>query len=194
MLNNYQIKIEDCDISDLDVNRFFNFLKVSKSTMADSIEIINSQFRNVSGAILKLDLETDDFGIYNAEYVTISDSKFTQVQGALVDYYRGGTDESTFGPHFYLKNSELNNVGGGGKNKSRASIWLHGVQVANIENNSFINSPAIKVDHTVGEPVTRVINNTFSETPLPEVVELFYTGEDHTALIRDNKVQVRSSK
>jgi len=194
MLGNYQIRVEDCEISDLAVNRFFNFLSVSKGTMADSIEIVNSRFSDVSGAILKLDKESDDYGIYNAEYVTITDSSFNRVQGALVDYYRGGTDESTFGPHFLLTGSELNDVGAGSKNKSKASIYLHGVQVSTIENNRFIDSSAIRVSHTVGEPVTRIVKNTFAETPLPEVVELFYSGKEHTAEIRDNTLQVSSNK
>ena len=189
MLDNYQIRVEDCEVSDLVVNRFFNFLSVSKSTMADRIEIINSRFSNVSGAILKLDSESDDYGIYNAEYVTIADSSFSTVQGALVDYYRGGTDESTFGPHFSLRGSKLDDVGAGSKNKSNASLYLHGVQVTTIENNHITNSPAIKVSHTVGEPVTRIVKNTFSATPPPEVVELFYTGKEHTAVIRDNTFQ-----
>ena len=189
MLANYQVIVENCDVADLEVNKFFDFLSVSKSTMADSIEIINSRFSDISGAILKLDKENDDYGIYNAEYVTITDSTFNGVQGALVDYYRGGTDESTFGPHFSLTGSTLNDVGTGSRNKSKASLYLHGVQVSTIENNKFINSPAIKVAHTVGDPVTRIVGNTFSGTPVPEVAELFYTEKEHTAVIRDNTLR-----
>lgn len=194
MLDNYEIKVENCIVTDLDVNRFFNFLSVSKSTMADNIEIVDSAFSDVSGAILKLDKENDDYGIYNAEYVSISDSSFKQVQGSLVDYYRGGTDESTFGPHFSLTGSELNNVGAGSRNKSKASVYLHGVQVTTIKNNRFVDSPAIKVAHTVGEPVTKIVKNVFESTALPEVVELFYTGSEHTALIEDNKVRGSSNE
>ncbi|MCL4106174.1 UNVERIFIED_CONTAM: hypothetical protein GTU68_058480 [Idotea baltica] len=186
MLDNYQVKVEDCDVSQLLVNRFFNFMSVSKSTMADNVEISNSTFSDVSGAILKLDAETDDYGIYNAEYVTVTDSSFTNIQGALVDYYRGGTDESTFGPHFSLTGSQLNNVGVGSKNRSGASIYLHGVQVTAIADNQFENSAVIKVSHTVGEPVTRIVKNTFTATPLPDVVELYYTDKPHTAVISGN--------
>ncbi len=188
MLNNYQIKIEDCDVSDLDVNRFFNFLSVSKSTMADNIEIINSNFSNVSGSILKLDKESDDFGIYNAEYVTISGSIFENVKGTLVDFYRGGTDESTFGPHFSLTKSTLTNVGLGRKNKSKASIYLHGVQVSVVKNNRFVNSNPIKVNHTVGDPKTHIVENSFSNTPSPEVIEFHFSDKEHTALIENNTI------
>lgn len=188
MLVNYQIEVENSEFIDLDINRHFNFLNVAKSTMADSIVIADSHFSNVSGAILGLDKEADDYGIFNVDYVQISDSSFENVQGALANIYRGGTDESTFGPHFSLTNSELKNVGGGSKNKSKSSIYLHGVQVTSIENNRFSNSPAIKIEHTVGEPVTRFVKNSLTETPLPTVSEL-HSKLENTALIKDNFVK-----
>jgi poly(beta-D-mannuronate) lyase len=188
MLVNYQIRIENSEFTDLDVNRHFNFLSVSKSTMADSIDIIDSSFRDVSGAILKLDKENDDYGIYNAEYVRIKNSSFTNVQGAIADLYRGGTDESTFGPHFTLSGSELRAVGVGSKNKSGASVHLHGVQVTDIENNRFYDSAPIRIFHTVAEPVTRIIKNTFVATPNPEVEEL-HSKKENTAMIADNIVK-----
>lgn len=186
MLQNYELSIEDCELIDLDVNRFFNVFSVSKSTMADRISIARSRFSDVSGAILKLDLETDDYGIYNAEYVSISDSSFRNVQGALVDLYRGGTDESTFGPHFSLRNSELENVGTGGRNKSKASVHLHGVQVATIAGNRFFASAPIAVMHTVAEPITAIEGNIFAQTAGPTVLEL-HSDKTSTASIRNNQ-------
>ena len=185
MLVNYQIMVEDSKFIDLDVNRSFNFLNVAKSTMADSIDITNSQFSDVSGAILALNKEADDYGIFNADYVRISDSSFENVGGALVNLYRGGTDESTFGPHFVLTNSKLKNVGAGSKNKSKSSIDLHGVQVTQIENNRFADSSVIKINHTVGEPVTRIFKNRFSATPAPQVMEL-NSDKENTAVIGNN--------
>ena len=185
MLVNYQVTVENSQFTDLDVNRHFNFLNAAKSTMADSIDIVNSQFSNVSGAILGLNKETDDYGIFNADYVSIRGSSFENVQGSLANLYRGGTDESTFGPHFLLTDSELKNVGAGSKNKFRSSIYLHGVQVTQINNNRFSNSPAIKIEHTVGEPVTRIADNTFDGTPAPRVTEL-NSDKDNTAVITDN--------
>ena len=188
MLVNYQIKVDNSEFKDLDVNRHFNFLNVAKSTMADSISIVDSHFSNVSGAILGLDKEADDYGIFNVDYVEIKDSSFKNVQGALANLYRGGTDESTFGPHFSLTNSELINVGGGSNNKSKSSIYLHGVQVTTIENNRFSNTPAIKIEHTVGEPVTRIVKNRLTATPLPSVREL-HSQAENTAVIADNLIR-----
>jgi len=188
MLVNYQVWVENCEFVDLDVNRHFNFLNVSRSTMADSIDIIDSSFSDVSGAILKLNREMDDYGIFNADYVRITNSRFDNVQGALTDLYRGGTDESTFGPHFLLTGSTLHNVGTGSKNTSAASVHLHGVQVTSIEDNQFSNSAPIRIFHTVGEPVTRISRNTFVDTPLPEVTEL-NSEKANTAVIEQNTVK-----
>ncbi|MEP4145616.1 MAG: polysaccharide lyase 6 family protein [Halioglobus sp.] len=188
MLVNYQVKVVDSKFTDLDVNRFFNFMSVSKSTMADSVDIIGSSFSNVSGAILSLDKERDDYGIFNADYVRVTDSHFSDVQGALVDLYRGGTDESTFGPHFLLTGSNLNNVGRGSKNKSAASVLLHGVQVASINGNKFRDSAPIRIFHTVAEPVTRISSNEFIATPSPVVREL-NSDLENTAVIQKNTVR-----
>jgi len=178
------------ELVDLDVNRHFNVLEISKSTMADRISISNSSFSDVSGAILNLDKEFDDYGIYNAEYIEIRNSRFSNVQGTIADVYRGGTDESTFGPHFQLTDSSLNNVGKGSKNKSGASIFLHGVQVTSIHGNKFYDSAPIKLYHTVGEPVSAVTGNTFVATPRPEVTEL-NSDKDNTAKIEGNVFQER---
>lgn len=186
MLNNYQIRVEECTVTDLDVNRGFNFISVAKSTMADRIEIKDSQFSELSGDVVKLDAETDDYGIYNAEYLTITGSDFADVQGMLVNYYRGGTDESTFGPHFTLTDSTLLNVGNGAKNRIGGSLYLHGVQVTNIDGNRFERSAPIKVGHTVGEPITQITNNQFVATPAPQVAELHFTELAPTVLLRNN--------
>ncbi|MEP4484208.1 MAG: polysaccharide lyase 6 family protein [Halioglobus sp.] len=188
MLVNYQVSIENCEFSDLDVNKSFTVFQSAKSTMADSINIVDSSFRDVTGSILKLDSESDDYGIFNADYVRIKNSSFTNIQGAVVDLYRGGTDESTFGPHFSLTGSKLQAVGTGSKNKSGASVNLHGVQVASIKDNEFLDSAPIKLFHTVGDPVSEVTGNTFVATSAPEVIEL-HSKKENTATISDNIVR-----
>ena len=185
MLSNYELIIDNVVVEDLDINHTFNFLTVAKGTFADRIAITNSQFRNVSGAILKLDQENDDFGIYNAEYVDIESSTFESVKGAVVDLYRGGTDESTFGPHLNVSNSKFISVGQGKRNKTKSSIRIHGVQVADISNNVFEQSAGLTIAHTVAEPVTAVKDNHFANTPAPTVVEL-NSDKENTATISGN--------
>jgi len=186
MLQNYRLEVLDANFSDLDVNQSFNVIAAAKGTFADNILIKNSHFETVSGAVLKLDTENDDYGIYNAEYLAIENSTFKDVEGALVDYYRGGRDESTFGPHFNMTDSSLKNIGSGPRNKSKASIHLHGVQVTNISKNTFENNTPFLVTHTVSEPKRKIFNNKFVETAAPRVVEL-NSGLPPTAMITDNE-------
>lgn len=186
MLQNYRLEIIDTNFDDLDINQSFNVVSAAKGTFADNILFQNVNIETVSGAILKLDTENDDYGIYNAEYLTIESSNFKDVEGALVDYYRGGRDESTFGPHFNMTDSSLKNVGFGPRNKSKASIHLHGVQVTNISKSTFENSTPFLVTHTVSEPKTRIFNNKFVDTAAPLVVEL-NSGLEPTAVIENNE-------
>jgi poly(beta-D-mannuronate) lyase len=167
MLNNFALIIENSVFEDLDMNHSFNVLTVAKHTFADRIEIRNSRFRNVTGAVLALDVENDDLGIYNAEYITITDSSFENIGKAVADVYRGGTDESTFGPHFEMSSSTVTAAGKDARNKSGASIRLHGVQATDIYNNEFVGSEGILVWETVGEPVTNLRNNKFEKTAEP---------------------------
>ncbi|WGO99274.1 polysaccharide lyase 6 family protein [Saccharophagus degradans] len=185
MLKNYRLELKNCEFTDLDVNRFFNVVSVSKSTLADNILLENVSVKKVTGSVLKLDLESDDYGIYNAEYVTIKNSQFEDVDGPLITYYRGGTDESTFGPHFEMTGSTLKNVGNGSKNKLNASLYLHGVQVTAISNNKWLDSKPVIIEHTVGEPVTSVVDNTFVNTAKLDLQEL-YSKKPTTAVIKNN--------
>ena len=89
----------------------------------------------------------------------------------MADVYRGGTDESTFGPHFELRSSSLASVGHGLRNRSDASIRLLGVQATDIFDNVFADSQPVRVIHTVGDPVTRLGGNRFEETPEPIIQE-----------------------
>jgi poly(beta-D-mannuronate) lyase len=186
MLRNYRLEIIDSDFRDIDTNHSFNIVTAAKGTFADNILIKNSTFENVSGAILKLDKEIEDYGIYNAEYLTIEDSRFKNVGHSLVDYYRGGRDESTFGPHFALTNSTLSNIGKDKRNKSEASIFLHGVQVTNMSGNTFEDGKPFLINHTVGEPKTVISGNKFVDMPAPKVFEL-NSGLPPTAVIENNE-------
>jgi poly(beta-D-mannuronate) lyase len=185
MQDNYELEINNSVISDLVSNHSFNVLRVYKSTLADRITISDSRFENISGTVLALDQESDDDGKYNAEYITINRSEFNKVESGLVNVYRGGTDESTFGPHFSLSDSSVKNSGFSKRNKSKALIGLHGVQYSIINGNQFESSQVIRINHTVGEPRTWVENNQFINTPMPKVVEL-NSAKTNTAVFQGN--------
>ena len=172
MTSNYGLVVDDCSISDLDINYSFNFFLVAKNTFADEIRIARSEFSDITGSVIALSREIDDLGRYNGEEISIVDSRFSNIGAAVVDIYRGGTDESTFGPRLEVRSSVLDSVGHNARNKTDASIRLLGVQVADIHDNEFIDSRPIRVTHTVGDPITRIGSNRFAGTPEPIVGEI----------------------
>ena len=114
---------------------------------------------------MALEREIDDLGIYNAEYITIKNSRFENIGKTVANIYRGGTDESTFGPHLDFSDNTLINIGKDKRNKTKASIFLQGVQVASLKNNDLKESTPITVVETVGDPITVAENNTLAATP-----------------------------
>jgi len=110
---------------------------------------------------MTLDMEVEDLGIYNAENINIIGSTFTDVQGAIVNVYRGGTDESTFGPIVTVSDVEINNSGKGKRNKVGAALRFHGVQKLTVDNVLISDSEGIDLFLTNGEPITKISNVTF---------------------------------
>ncbi|XQW87020.1 polysaccharide lyase 6 family protein [Thalassotalea piscium] len=186
MVDNYRFVMKNSTVQGLDINHSFHFFDSGKGAFADYISLTNNQFSTVTGDILRLDKEVEDLGIYNAEYVTLKGNRFQNVEGALVKLYRGGTDESTFGPHLVMTNNTVNTVGKGKRNKANASVYIHGVQVGTVQDNTFNNSNIIRVEHTVGEPITHINGNTFIKTDKPSVIELKAKGP-HTADVSNNQ-------
>ncbi len=186
MIENYRLRVTNSRFVDLNINHSFHFFVTGKGAFADEITLQGNTFSAVSGDILQLDAEIEDLGIYNAEYVNIQNNAFTDVSGAVVKLYRGGTDESTFGPHLLVNQNTLNNVGQGKRNKTGASLFIHGVQVTDIEQNDFADTKVIVVEHTVGEPKTVIRQNTYNTVPFVTVEELRFPGP-HTAVLENNK-------
>lgn len=164
MTKNYNLFIRDCEIRDLDVNYLFDVVKIYKNTFADTVLIENTSISNVTGSVLSFDKEVEDLGIYNVEYVLVSNSTFTDVQGAVANIYRGGTDESTFGPIVRFAGNEISNCGKGKRNKITASMYLHGVQNAVIEDTDWKDSAPFKLHLTNGEPITNIKNCTLQNS------------------------------
>ena len=180
MLDNYKLFIDKCEFKDMVVNHSFDVLRVSKGTFADTISIQNSTFKKITGSIAALDKETDDIGAYNVEYFIMKNNAITELQGAALRLYRGGKDESTFGPFLEIDHNIFDNVGSGQKNKYDAAISLYGVQEIDIKNNIFNDSKAINMHLVVGEPIVNIRNNDFSNSEKLEVTgDQKYTVENH---------------
>lgn len=152
--------LENMRFEAFDVNRGFSVVSAAKGTFFDRILIKSSIFQDVSGTVIKLDTETDDYGIYNAEHVIIEDSQFARVGGSVVAVYRGGRDESTFGPHVRVTGSTFDNVALNGG----PSLRLHGVQNLTLTDNTASNSPPVSFTITTGQPFTEISGNTVSGT------------------------------
>ncbi len=176
MLSNYTLVIDSSTIRDLNVNHSFNVFSLTKHTFADLVMIVDSRFENITGHVLQMDQENDDLGIYNVEYAGITGSSFKNVDGSVLSIYRGGTDESTFGPHVLVAGNVFDSVGRGKRNKKNGSIWLHGAQFTSIRRNEFLNSAPVRVIETVGEPSTHIADNSYADTSAP-VIEPFERSE-----------------
>ena len=173
MIENYKLFINKCDFENMIVNHSFDVLRVGKGTFADTISIQNSKFKNITGHIAALDTETDDIGAYNVEYFIMKNNILKDVQGAALRLYRGGKDESTFGPFLEMDHNVLDNVGFGSKNKYQAALSLYGVQVIGIQNNIFNKTKPVQIHLVLGEPMVDILNNDFYESD-----KLTITGDE----------------
>jgi len=153
--------LEDVKVGGLTVNRAFDVIALGKDTLADAVTLRRLEVDGITGSVLAAASETDDGGTYNAERVTIEDSRFSRIGGPAVDLYRGGTDESTFGPELRIAHSQFDRVGG----IDGPSLRLHGVQRAELVGNGFERSGAVRVVRTVGEPVLLAGGNRFTDSP-----------------------------
>jgi len=177
MLTNYRFTMDNVKVVDVDINHSFHFFSAGARSFATHFSVTNSHFETISGNVFAFNKVKDDLGIYNVEVLNISNNVFENVSGALALIYRGGTDESTFGPKVTLSDNTLTKVGHGKRNKRKASIFLHGVQKTNIRNNKFDSSAKVRIEHTVGEPQTTLSQNSFSNTDKPSIID-FLTAKD----------------
>ena len=102
----YTLEVEDAEVSGFDT-----VLKAHKYSFADTIRFASSVIRDSANG-LELSSEDDDRGDYNAESVTVLDTRFENVRANVIDYYRGGYDESTVGGTLVVRGSTFTNSGG----------------------------------------------------------------------------------
>ena len=178
MMTNYRFDMRNVSVLNLNINHSYHFFAAGARSFATSVNIENSEFSNITGNILLFDKERDDLGIYNVEVLNFSNNHIEQVDGALALIYRGGTDESTFGPKVTFFKNQLERVGLGKRNKSKASIFLHGVQQALLKRNDIKSSAKVVIEHTVGEPKTSIVKNLFENTPDPKVIDFLSQGAE----------------
>jgi poly(beta-D-mannuronate) lyase len=155
---NHRLSFENMTFKDFDINGFFAVVTATKGSFFDRIEVTNSTFENISGTVFKLDEEADDYGIYNSEFLKIENSQFNNIGGLIASVYRGGRDESTFGPHVNVSGSQFSKVGKAGS----PLMMLHGIQQGSFIDNTVSESAPIAFTITTGKPVFEVGNNSWS--------------------------------
>jgi len=183
--SNLVVEMNGVTVRGLIVNKSFNVLTLGKSSLADRVLIRDSDFAEITGAVVSAAAETEDYGQYNVEYLDITNSRFAGVGGPIADVYRGGRDESTFGPFVTFSGNQIAGSGLAPTNGSGASLNLHGVQTALVEGNQVAGSAPFRVVHTVGTPVTTLSENQFAGTPEFVLEELNFGG-DHRAELTGN--------
>lgn len=132
MLALYNLSVNDCRIS-----KFNYVLKAYKESFADSILFRNTTISDCENGI-ELSGETDDTGDYNVEFLTFENCSFKKVKQNVIDYYRGGYDESTIGGNLLIKDCEFTNCGA--KEKNRILLNHRGIINVKLEGNTFTNN------------------------------------------------------
>lgn len=132
MSYHYDLTVNHCNISGFDY-----VLKAYKYSFAEHIVFSHTTLANCSNG-LELSEEIEDKGEYNAENITIDQCKFDGIDQNVIDYYRGGYDESTVGGNLIVTNSEFMNCGA--KEANKVLLNTYGIINVLIEGNTFQNN------------------------------------------------------
>ncbi len=150
MASAYNLFVSGCQIENFDF-----VLKAYPGSFADTINFKKSKIKNCQNGI---ELAAENKGDYNAEMVFIDQCLFENVHSNVINYYRGGYDESTIGGSLSITNSSFTN---NGKNEnSDILIKTRGIINVTITDNIFKNNPIELVAVLWGEKNNYHSNNT----------------------------------
>ncbi|SDX93519.1 poly(beta-D-mannuronate) lyase [Lutibacter oricola] len=163
MFNHFGLFVTGCEI-----NNFNYVLKAYKQSFAEEIAFTNTSILNCENGI-ELSEETNDRGDYNVEFLTIDNCVFTNVKSNVIDYYRGGYDESTIGGNLMVKNSTFKNCGA--KEKNGILLNTRGIVNVAINNNTFTNNNIKLVALLWGAKNNTELNNKLQNSGVIRVEE-----------------------
>mgnify|MGYP003631919424 CR=1 FL=1 len=161
-------KAYDLFIKDAEIHNFKSVLEVSKGSFADTIMVSNSLIKNCVKGI-NLNKETNDGGDYNAEFVLITNTIFDTISDSILDYYRGGYDESTIGGNLVFKNNTVTNSGK--SSSENILIKNRGIVNVDLESNSFLNNSVKIIAILWGEKDQKPVDNSIQNSGTIEVVQ-----------------------
>ena len=147
--------------NNIEVSNFNYVLKAYKESFADAITFKNTTFKNCKNGV-ELSQEKNDKGDYNVEFLTFENCQFENIASNVIDYYRGGYDESTIGGNLSVKGCTITNCGGSESNK----ILLNhrGIINVDISSNTFKNNPVKLVSVLWGAKNNSHANNTITNS------------------------------
>lgn len=112
------------------------FFTAARSSVADSILVSNCTFSNNKKSLFNFSNETGNKGYYNVEVLKLSNNRFLNGGGQILNMLRGGNDESTMGPYLvFTKNTVANYLSA----DEDALFFLSGTQRSLVEKNNFTN-------------------------------------------------------
>ena len=152
----YNLTVMDSEISDFDY-----VLKAYKYSFSEYIKLKSTRITNCANG-LELSEETDDKGEYNAENIYIDSCG---VDKNVIDYYRGGYDESTVGGNLNVTNSTFTQCGA--KEEDGILLNTYGIINVHLSGNKFIDNKVKFVARLWGAK-----NNTHSNNEIINSGEL----------------------
>lgn len=155
-------------LDNVEVDGFKSVLETSKASFADTIMIKNSIIKNTQRGI-QLNKEINDKGDYNAAFVFIEDTQFENVSSDVLDYYRGGYDESTIGGSLVVTGNTFTNCGA--SDASKILLQTRGIVHVTLANNTFKNNKVKYVAILWGEKGQQPVGNTISNSGEVKVVQ-----------------------
>jgi len=149
----YNLNVVDCEISNFDY-----VLKGYKYSFSEYIKMKSTEVKNCNNG-LELSGEDDDRGDYNAENIFIDSCRFEGIGKNVIDYYRGGYDESTVGGNLLVTNSTFTNCGA--KEENGILLNTYGIINVDLSGNKFLGNNVKMVARLWGAK-----NNTHSDNEI----------------------------
>lgn len=152
----YNLKVMNSEISNFDY-----VLKAYKYSFSEYIKFKSTSIKNCNNGI-ELSAEDDDRGDYNAENLFILDTQFEGVKKNVIDYYRGGYDESTVGGNLIVQGCTFTNSGAAEENG--VLINTYGIINVDISGNNFQNNRIKLIARLWGAKNNSQSNNTIQNS------------------------------
>ncbi|MCR9251836.1 MAG: alginate lyase [bacterium] len=136
-LVNNMSSLYNLEVIDSEISNFHYVLKAYKYSFSEFIQFKNSTIRDCNNGI-ELAAENDDKGDYNAENLFVINTKFENIKKNVIDYYRGGYDESTVGGNLIVQGCTFEKCGA--QEENGILVNTYGIINVDISGNSFTNN------------------------------------------------------